>query len=472
MERSAYILAPHVALRSWKRVPYAYIERFCARPRVLSAAEFEVALACDGKTAPQPSDELDCLLDRGLVLPCEPGAAKLTAWQRHRSYSNRVMPWLALEVTARCNYNCIHCFNAIDNGRLHAQMSLEQVESLLDEAHAMGVSAILLTGGEPLLHPQFLAIVSAIYEHDMFVFEINTNGRLLDVELLEEIASFGFKPEMKISFDGLGYHDWMRGCPGAEGDALRAIELCVDMGFPVRVQMNVNRKNRESIMPSLELLDRMGVGRARIIPTTLSVRWEMNAQGQCLSWSEYLEAALDIAAAYAAREYSMELNFWRVATLRPRACAFSLDAVRYSESSFKLSRPCCRQINGMSSVAADGEIYPCLQCSGWYAAHDASFGNAFDVGLATALRGESYCRFAHATVADKLDHQRVESEHAAERSCAECPWVTWCAGGCPALSALTHEGDMLMPDPCSCEFFEGRWAQRFTDVLPHWRCLK
>lgn len=101
------------------------------------------------------------------------------------------------------------------------------------------------------------------------------------------IASFGFKPETKISFDGLSFRDWMRGCEGAEQDALRAIKLCVDAGFPTRVQMNINRKNRDSILPSLARLDDMGVGRVRVIPTTPSTRWEMNAQGQSMDWGEF-----------------------------------------------------------------------------------------------------------------------------------------------------------------------------------------
>lgn len=116
-------------------------------------------------------------------------------------------------------------------------------------------------GGEPLLQPQLFDIMAAVHARGMFVFEINTNGRFLIAQVFANIASFGFKPEMKISFNGLGFQDWMRGCEGAEQDALRAIKLCVDAGFPTRVQMNINRKNRDSILPSLALLDDMGVGR-------------------------------------------------------------------------------------------------------------------------------------------------------------------------------------------------------------------
>lgn len=40
-------------------------------------------------------------------------------------------------------------------------------------------------------------------------------------------------------------------------------------------------------LASLALLDDMGVGRARVIPTTPSTRWEMNAQGQSMEWGEF-----------------------------------------------------------------------------------------------------------------------------------------------------------------------------------------
>ena len=83
-------------------------------------------------------------------------------------------------------------------------------------------------GGEPLLQPQFFDIIAAVHAHGVFVFEINTNGRFLTAQVLARISSFGFKPEMKISFDGLGFHDWMRGCGGAEQHSHHAVDAVGD----------------------------------------------------------------------------------------------------------------------------------------------------------------------------------------------------------------------------------------------------
>lgn len=530
----AYILNPDVALRSWERVPRAILRRFVAKPQVLTPDEFALALRCDGSApledpagpgtldgpqgaavsqdpaGPQgaagPQDTavsqsamaneaLQSLLRKGIVHPCEPGAEALTPWQRYRACPNRIAPWMALEITGKCNYNCLHCFNAADNQRLHTQLSLEQIERLLDQASEAGVSAVLLTGGEPLVHPQFRQIVEAVYSRDMFVHELNTNGRFITPELLEWLDRFGFKTEIKISFDGLGFHDWMRNCAGAQEDALRAIRACIEAGFPVRVQTNLNRKNRESMLPTLELMDSMGVASTRIICTTESTRWEMNAAGQTMEWPEYMECALQTLATYAAHEdHTMKVDVWRVGWLEPRLHAYGLTPVRYSTKSFKTSRPCCATVNGMPAIGSDGQLYPCLQCSGYYNAHGIFLGNALESGLLPLLQGGAYYQNAHATVAQKVQHQQERDQRdagcqEAERqeagcqetecqeagtskpSCATCQWLTWCGGGCPALSTLFNDGDYLAPDPTCCAFFLQGWPQRFQEALPGWRNL-
>ncbi|MGN0261349.1 MAG: ATP-binding cassette domain-containing protein [Eggerthellaceae bacterium] len=341
-------------------------------------------------------------------------------------------------------------------------------------AEAAGVNAVLITGGEPLLHRDFREIVSGIYGRGMFVHEINTNGSLLDRETLAFLKGFGDPPDLKISFDGLGYHDWMRACPGAEKAALRALELSVEEGFPVCVQMNVNRKNRGSIVTSLCLLDGMGVERTRLICTTESPRWELNARGQTMDWPEYLQFCADTFASYAEGDYQMKLSAWRVASLDPSRRRYRLDPVRYDSERFKESRPCCPTIKGMPAIGADGNVYPCMQCSGWFDGHGIRLGNVFEQGLGRVLRDGDHARMVCHTVGDRLEHQKRICRKAGDGpwpcSCADCRWLTWCAGGCPALAMLASGGDFLAPDVFTCEFFNGGWPERIARALPGWTC--
>lgn len=92
-----------------------------------------------------------------------------------------------------------------------------------------------------MLHKSFFEILEGIYARGMYVEELNTNGYFIDRQALDRMKAIGCIPLMKISFDGLGYHDWMRAHQGAEETALRAIRLCVENGFPVKVQTNMNR---------------------------------------------------------------------------------------------------------------------------------------------------------------------------------------------------------------------------------------
>ena len=56
---------------------------------------------------------------------------------------------------------------------------LKEAEKFLDEARECGVNAFTITGGEPMLHRNFMDILTGIYERGMYVEEINTNGYFL-----------------------------------------------------------------------------------------------------------------------------------------------------------------------------------------------------------------------------------------------------------------------------------------------------
>lgn len=83
------------------------------------------------------------------------------------------------ELTSRCNLNCEYCYN--DSG-IHRteEMDLHEVQKIVDTLIVgYGLKSITLSGGEPLLHPDFLDIVEFLVSRNVKVFLI-TNGTLLN----------------------------------------------------------------------------------------------------------------------------------------------------------------------------------------------------------------------------------------------------------------------------------------------------
>ena len=258
-----YILNPRIALRSWTLVPYAYYIKVERNAKGVTAEEFAFLSACDGKTDLPTENESTLaheLIEIGLIHKAE-SSEKLSDWSKPRIFENRYFPAMNLMITGKCNYNCIHCFNAADNAPLMSEWSMDEADRLLDQARDCGINAFTITGGEPMLHKSFFEILEGIYARGMYVEELNTNGYFIARQALDRMKAIGCVPLMKISFDGLGYHDWMRAHQGAEETALRAIRLCGENGFPVKVQTNMNRRNRDSMLKTAERLDAMGVAR-------------------------------------------------------------------------------------------------------------------------------------------------------------------------------------------------------------------
>ena len=183
-------------------------------------------------------------------------------------------------------------------------------ESKAGGRSACGINAFTITGGEPMAHKGFFEILEGIYRRNMFVEELNTNGYYINQDSLNKMKQIGCNPLIKISFDGLGHHDWLRNRKGAEEDALRAIRLCVDNGFQVKAQTNVHRRNLESILPTANLLDQMGVTEMRIIRTTEVPRWNQNANGSTLDLDEYFDRMLEFVGEYIKDEHHMTIDIW------------------------------------------------------------------------------------------------------------------------------------------------------------------
>ncbi len=161
-----------------------------------------------------------------------------------------------------CNFNCEHCcITKLRRPRGTKKYTIEDVKELSKQADEMGLAHIVITGGEPLVFPDFDDIVKAI-DPQKFYITSDTNGWNLDEERAKHLKSIGVD-KIQLSLDSLSAeeHDKFRKHAGAHERALRAIDAAQKAGLAIIVQ-TVATKQRlysEEFTDFLKFLNNKGV---------------------------------------------------------------------------------------------------------------------------------------------------------------------------------------------------------------------
>ncbi len=93
----------------------------------------------------------------------------------------RVPPFLIFSITNKCNLNCKGCYQKAQKRPELKDINEEKFINILNEAKELGISIILLAGGEPLMRPDLLKATKLFPET---VFPIFTNGTLIDEDYI------------------------------------------------------------------------------------------------------------------------------------------------------------------------------------------------------------------------------------------------------------------------------------------------
>lgn len=453
-----YILEPTIRLRKWKDSRPCYSYEGEIRRSFLSEKDYALLKSCDGATELQPGDSLYAFEAMKLIRRCGKGEFSLRNGQI-REYPNYYFRSIDWTITERCNFNCLHCFHAADNSRNWAEFSRDEAFALLREAEECGIPGIRITGGEPTLYPHFREVLAQIKADGLVLKTLITNGAFLNEELLLFIKELHPRAQIMLSFDGIGTHDWLRQQIGSEQQVRQAIRLSKAAGFYVKINMNVNRRNRAVMFDSARMLIDLGVDEIRIIRTTEAPRWQLNASDNSLTPEEYYDFSAEFAAQYRREGLLTPVIIWQSLALHGGRKLFAVLPIKDCAEHYREdARLCAGWINKVS-VQANGEVVPCAPFAGYNTLHGISFGNMKRDGLKKVLSEGPFIDFVSQTVGDKKRHNV---------QCAACPYYTCCQGGCPALSILSG-GDALSSDAYKCVFFQKGYYDTFRRVLPDWR---
>ncbi len=154
-----------------------------------------------------------------------------------RVLQNHRMLALGVQITELCAPGCLICI-AQGHAQTPRSMTPDTFERVLLEARALGISRVVLTGGEPLVHEELNALVDLIEAIDVQVDLVSTGYRLEQREpalkrLGKRLASIG------AEFLGgtASTHERMNGRAGSFQEARGVLEAAAELDIPRRARL-------------------------------------------------------------------------------------------------------------------------------------------------------------------------------------------------------------------------------------------
>ncbi len=163
----------------------------------------------------------------------------------------------------RCNFRCEHCSVKGFQGKKSVRsFTLDDVRELSRQADELGLANIVITGGEPLVFPDFDDLVAAI-DPQKFYITSDSNGWLLDDKKAKHLKAIGVD-KIQLSLDSLDAkeHDDFRHAPGSFDRCMRAIDACLNAGLNIILSTVVTKQRvrTQEFIDYLEFAKTKGVG--------------------------------------------------------------------------------------------------------------------------------------------------------------------------------------------------------------------
>jgi SynChlorMet cassette radical SAM/SPASM protein ScmF len=211
---------------------------------------------------------------------------------------------LYMYLTEGCNLACRHCWLAPrfdPNGTEYRMLPVEVFETAIREAKPLGLQGVKLTGGEPLLHPQFVQLLEIARREDVKL-TIETNGLLCTDAIAAEIAKSPSR-FVSVSIDGAdaAAHEWVRGVPGSFEQAKEAVRRLVAHGTSPQIIMSLVRNNVGQVEAVVRMAEELGASSVKFNVIQPTARGEkLTGQGETLSVAELIELGRYVESSLAA----------------------------------------------------------------------------------------------------------------------------------------------------------------------------
>ncbi len=264
------------------------------------------------------------------------------------------------ELTKECNLHCIHCRAEAESARFEGELSLGDIQRVIQDIASRYKPILVLTGGEPLYRKDIFEIAGAARDAGLPT-ALASNGTLIDAPIASRIKHAGIR-RVSISIDGssAAAHDDFRGIPGSFEQALRGIRHLRDAGVEFQINTTVSRRNADDIEKILALAEDLGARALHIfmlVPVGCGVEI---AESEMISKEKY-ESLLNWFYDRS-RETALELkatcapHYYRI--MRQRAHAEGR-TISYEQDGMSAMTRGCLAGTGVCFISHRGDVQPC-----------------------------------------------------------------------------------------------------------------
>jgi radical SAM protein with 4Fe4S-binding SPASM domain len=169
---------------------------------------------------------------------------QFSLWEKTRA--KRIPFSFELDITARCDNDCRHCYinlPAGDRAAKDKELSLEEIKELVDQAVSLGALWCLITGGEPLLREDFPSIYLYMKKKGLLV-SVFTNATLMREEHVRLFQKYPAR-ELEVSVYGVTQetYEQVTRRTGSYAAFTRGLTLLLESGTKVRLKAMALRSN-------------------------------------------------------------------------------------------------------------------------------------------------------------------------------------------------------------------------------------
>lgn len=163
---------------------------------------------------------------------------------------------VSLDLTYKCNYRCLHCYNSSGTHDYGIELSDEEVFDVIKEYISLRPRSFCICGGEPMMRKELLFKIIRQYSQSNPTNGCNmvSNGFFIDYDSARKLKEAGIN-SVQISLDGATpkSHNWLRNNEEAYSHAINAIKCLRSLDVPVSIACTPTKMNIDEVDDLIKL---------------------------------------------------------------------------------------------------------------------------------------------------------------------------------------------------------------------------